>query len=185
MEDKKDRELVEAYAHGSHRAFEVLYRRYRQRLYVYAYSLLRRLHEAEEALQEVFAKMVSNIGAFSRATNVSSFLFAVCRNHCLNMLQARKSTPQLSDEDGFELYQVHNPVDDAARREEIGRLNAVIGGLPDEQREVLVLKAFSELTFRQIAEATGEPQGTVATRYRLALEKIKGALQTQGRKCDE
>jgi hypothetical protein len=45
MEDKQDHELVKAYAHGSRRAFEVLYRRYRRRLYVYAYSLLRRLQE--------------------------------------------------------------------------------------------------------------------------------------------
>jgi RNA polymerase sigma-70 factor (ECF subfamily) len=181
MDNKQDRELVEAYAHGSHRAFEVLYRRYRRRLYVYAYSLLKRLHEAEEALQEVFAKMVSNIGAFSRAANVSSFLFTVCRNHCINMLRARKNTPLQPAENGFELYQVRNPVDDAATREEIDRLNAVIGSLPDEQREVLVLKVYSELTFSQIAEATGQPQGTVASRYRLALDKVKGALQTQGR----
>ena len=168
MENKKDSELVKAYAHGSHRAFEVLYRRYRRRIYVYAYSLLKRLHEADEALQEVFGKLISNTGAFTRADNVSSFLFTVCRNHCLNMLQARKNAPQQPSENGFEIYQVRNPIDDAAKREEIGRLNSAIGSLPEEQREVVVLKVFSELTFSQIAEAIGLPQGTVATRYRLA-----------------
>ena len=86
MHDKKDHELMEAYRSGSHKAFETLYARYRRRLFVYAYSVLKSSHEAEEAMHEVFAKLIANTERFCRANNLSAFLFAVCRNHCINAL---------------------------------------------------------------------------------------------------
>jgi DNA-directed RNA polymerase specialized sigma24 family protein len=60
MEDKTDHELVQEYRLGSHEAFEVLYMRYRRRLYVYANTLLRSVQEAQDAMQEVFAKLIAN-----------------------------------------------------------------------------------------------------------------------------
>lgn len=174
MNDRTDHELMYAYAHGDHKAFESFYARYRKKLYVYAYSILKRTHEAEEAMHEVFAKLISNVGTFSKANNVSSFLFAACRNHCLNVLKSRKhEEAQLSD---FQILKVKGPLQQAAEHEEADLLNEIIASLPEGQREVLVLKAFSGLTLRQIAGTTGQPMGTVATRYRLALDKIKVGL---------
>jgi len=181
MEHRKDRELMQAYRLGDHKAFETLYMRYRGKLYVYAYSLLAGVHEAQDAMQEVFAKLIANIDGFCKADNVSSFLFAVCRNYSLNVLQSRKLAAREPNSAPFRMLKPGNPFQNAAEREEAEQLNKIIGNLPKELREVLVLKAYSGLTFKQIAETTGQPQGTVATRYRSAIGKIKLSLQAQGR----
>ncbi len=179
MEHLSDHELMEAYVHGSDKAFETLYARYRRKLYIYAYSLLKGVPEAQDAMHEVFAKLISNTRAFSQAANISAFLFAACRNYCINRLKSRKYRQAELPE--FAVLKTAGPVHEAARHEEAQLLNGIIAQLPREQREVLVLKVFSGLTFAQVAETTGQPQGTVATRYRLALARIKSALQTQER----
>ena len=68
--------------------------------------------------------------------------------------------------------------------EEAELLNRIMGGLPEKQREVLIMKVYGRLTFQQIARTTGQPQGTVATRYRLAIKKIRSVLQMQEVKRD-
>lgn len=181
MEHKTDHELMQAYMLGHYEAFETLYMRYRGRLYVYAYSLLKRVDEAQDAMHEVFTKLIGNTDAFSRLNKVSSFLFTVCRNHCLNILQSRKLVAKEPGLNGFKMLKAPSPLQEAAKHEEAQRLNAIIGALPRELREALVLKVFSGLTFKQIARTTGRPQGTVATRYRSAINRLRLALQTQTR----
>jgi RNA polymerase sigma-70 factor (ECF subfamily) len=180
MEDKKDHELMIAYRLGSDKAFETLYSRYRRRLFVYAYSLLKSSHEAEEAMHDVFTRLIADADRFCRANNLSAFLFAVCRNHCLNALKSKRRMVARPDFNGFHLLRSGDSHDEAQRDEAVRMLNAVIGGLPPEQREVLVLKVYSGLTFRQIAQTTGQPQGTVATRYRSAIGRIRDAMSIRG-----
>ena len=155
MNDRTDSELMQAYRLGNSEAFEILYKRYRARLYVYAYSLLRRVQESQDAMHEVFTKLIANTAAFSRANNVSAFLFAVCRNYCINVLKSRKNSEvPLPD---FQILKADGPAKEAARHEETELLNRIIGGLPEKQREVLVMKVYGRLTFQQIARTTGQP----------------------------
>jgi RNA polymerase sigma-70 factor (ECF subfamily) len=180
VEQNCDRDLINAFRRGSHKAFEILYTRYKRRLYVYAYSLLKSESEAEEAMQDVFMKLISNTEAFVETDDISPLLFTVCRNYCFNLVKRRNLAKKQSDDPRFQILEEDSPLKTVAEREEAQILNEIIGSLPAEQREVLVMKVYGGLTFKQIAQTVGEPQGTVATRYRSAIEKVKLALQAQG-----
>lgn len=180
MEENCDRDLINAFRRGSHKAFEILYARYKRRLYVFAYSLLKSESEAQDAMQDVFVKLISNTESFAQTDDISPLLFTVCRNYCLNLLKRRNLARKQTDDPTFQILKEANPLKTVAEREEAQILNQIIGALPAEQREVLVMKVYGGLTFKQIAQTVGEPQGTVATRYRLAIEKVKLGLQTQG-----
>jgi RNA polymerase sigma-70 factor (ECF subfamily) len=180
VEQNCDRDLINAFRRGSHKAFEILYARYKRSLYVYAYSLLKSEYEAEEAMQDVFVKLISNTEAFMETDDISPLLFTVCRNYCLNLVRRRNLARKQTDDPRFQILKEDSPLKTVTQREEAQRLNEIIGSLPGEQREVLVMRVYGGLTFKQISQTTGDPLGTVATRYRSALEKVKLALQAQG-----
>jgi RNA polymerase sigma-70 factor, ECF subfamily len=154
---------------------EVLYREYGAALLLFASAISNDRDRAQDALHHVFLKLIEN-GSLSQALDKKAYLFACVRNAILNdsKLQHR-NRPLEIDSRWF------TPPDRDFMEEQ--RLRQALNGLPTEQREVLVLHVWGELTFTEISELLGISPNTAASRYRYGLAKLRGSLLFKENVC--
>jgi RNA polymerase sigma-70 factor (ECF subfamily) len=178
---------------GDRSAFAGLVRRYQGPLYNFALRRTRSPSNAEEVVQEAFVRVVQNAGDFKHAARFSTWVFTIVRNLCVD--QARRSAlrrhpsldePRRADQAdgptlGEQTADSRANVERQARSTEIReRVLAAVDELPEEQREVFVMREVSNLPFKQIAEIIGIPENTVKSRMRYALERLQAALSELG-----
>jgi RNA polymerase sigma-70 factor (ECF subfamily) len=177
----KDEELVGRLLEKDERALERLYDRYGRATYSLVLKMLRDPSRAEEVSQEVFLKLwrrpesyVAGRGAFA------TWLLSVAHHRAVDELRARRhevfslgsddSPPRELIDDGSDL------ADGAWVREQRAAVRTALATLPPSQRQAVELAYFAGLTQREISERLGEPLGTVKTRIRLAMQKLRITL---------
>jgi RNA polymerase sigma factor (sigma-70 family) len=152
-----------------------LYALHRQGLYTLALSVTGRPDRAEDAVHDAFARVCRNRGTLETAADPVAYVYAAVRNAALDCVRRQR----LPAEPPASIFNGHVPGPEAlalgAERER--SVAEAVEGLPDAQREVVVLRVYGGLTFAQIASVVGEPLQTVATRYRRALERLKRRLE--------
>jgi len=178
-----DSELVDRLRRGDHEAFERLYRRHRERLYRHAFVQTGgRAAVAEEVVHDVFLGLFS--GRAAPADHVGGYLLTSVRNRALNACQRREARgDQVSLEGVRELVAGSpatspEPPEAARRREEATLLAEALLALRPEQREVVLLRSFEELPWREVARLTGVSIPTASTRYRAALERLRTSCRS-------
>ena len=169
MDWRSDRTLCRCIARGDLTALATLYDRHAAGLYRYLTSLLTRREEAEDALQDVFLALAERGREAARIGNARAYLYAAARNRALSAL--RKASA--GDAPLSEVAEAPAPQADAAGQQAI---REALAALPPEQREVVVLKVYAGLTFREIAALTEAAPNTAASRYRYALAKLRELL---------
>jgi RNA polymerase sigma-70 factor (ECF subfamily) len=130
---------------------------------------------AQDALHQVFLKVIEN-GSLGQAIDKKSYLFACVRNAVLNDAKLQdRSMPLDVDSAWF------SPPD----RDHAGERNLrrALGDLPNDQREVIVLHVWGELTFSEIGGLLGVSSNTAASRYRYALAKLRGSMFAKENSC--
>src|SRR5215472_16883631 len=153
---------------GSTAEVESLYRQHGPALLLYAVSICRDRGRAQDAVQQVFTKLIEN-RILGQVTDKKPYLFACIRNALLNeRKRLERDTPLNPDSVWF------SPPDRDYAAEQNLRRSLI--GLPDEQRQVIVLHIWGELTFSQIADLLGISANTAASRYRYALDKLRDAM---------
>jgi len=153
-----------------------LYDRFGAALYRYALMILGRHDAAEDAVQQVFLAVIR--GGAARLVEPEHYLRRAVRNACYSTLRSQAASLEAAGDPDRPLLE---PRADfiAPSPEDRLALETAIGRLPPEQREVLHLHSFAGLTFREIADLTGDPANTIASRYRYALEKLRALLASQ------
>jgi RNA polymerase sigma factor (sigma-70 family) len=151
---------------------EKLYRQHGAALLLFAAAMVGDRSRAQDAVHQVFLKMLES-GTLSRALDAKAYLFASVRNALLNDEKIRQRNVSLES----------LPQDDATwfiprdrDYAEETMLRRALADLPDDQREVIVLHIWGELTFAQIAEVLEISSNTAASRYRYALAKMREAV---------
>lgn len=172
-------ELGDRLARGEQTAFAELYDTCADRLYPFLVALLDSRSDADDALQETFVRLARNRAKLATVDNLTAYVFTVARNEAMRLLERRG---RLHLQSGSEELGQRAVQSDSPDAESLDALAAAIAGLPDEQREIVELKTSGQLTFREIAEVLDLPQGTVATRYRAALARLKEQLT---RRCHD
>jgi len=176
--EPSDGDLVGRFRAGDPEALPGLYRRHSGPLYLYACSLLRDPDGAEDLVQEAFVRLLS-AGPGPLRDSVRPFLYAIVRN--LARDASRRSRIERGHAPAIALRAARTETADPAS---LKRLEKVVAGaleqLPEEQREAVVLKVYGGLTFEEIAELVGIPQGTAISRYRYAVEKLGDLLADTG-----
>ncbi len=141
---------------------------------------------ADEILQDAWLRMIQGAREFQRASRFTTWAYTVARNLCID--HARKavhrrhpSLDQARDDDGATLGDSVAANDPGADRNAIGHqlqrsLVVAIESLPGDQREVFVLREYSNLSFKEIADVVGAPENTVKSRMRYALERLQSSL---------
>lgn len=177
-----------AFRDGDASAFEFLVIRHRRPLFNF---LLRSVHNrsrAEELLQEVFLRVVRAKERYQRTAKFSTWVYTIARNLCVDESRRQKfrrtqSLEQKRGSDGGGLSVLDQSaaqqpdVDQQAQAPTLRRrMQAAVAVLPDEQREVFLMRQISGLSFKEIGEAVGAPENTVKSRMRYALEKLRSEL---------
>ena len=180
------------YQRGDERAFATLLRRHRRGIYHFSLRFLGQQAAAEDALQEIFLRVVKNADRYERRAKFTTWLYTVARNHCVDALRKAKYRrhPSLDAPIGGEegsrsrIDMVEGKMPEPDRDAHNQRLREVItaavANLGDEQREVFLLREHAGLQFKEIAQVTGVTENTVKSRMRYALEKLRATLQQEG-----
>jgi RNA polymerase sigma-70 factor (ECF subfamily) len=175
--ESADGDLVLRYRAGDLGGLLGLYRRYSGPLYLYACSLTGDAARAEDLVQEAFVRLMS-AGRDRLQESVRPFLYAIVRN--LARDASRRSSIERSHAPAVALRAIR---DDGVDPERLKRLEEAVETalekLPAEQREAVVLKVYVGMTFDEIAEVVGVPQGTAISRYQYALKKLGDLLSDE------
>jgi RNA polymerase sigma-70 factor, ECF subfamily len=179
-----DEELVEAVLGGDPSAFDVLVERWDRKLRRAIYRVVGSEEEARDLSQEAFLKAFRGLGGFKREARFSSWLYQIALNLSRDRLRRSRGRVHVSfDEwvgeqarpatapDALELVEAH----DLSRA-----VAAAVAALPQEQREVIVLKEYEGMTFLEIAQILEVPLSTVKTRLYRGLVQLRQRLESQG-----
>ncbi len=164
-------------------ALSALYDRYHRLLYALAFKILRSPTEAEEVVLDVFCQVWRTAASYNAARGrVDAWLFTLTRSRSLDRLRvlARIKRTATAVEDAATVEppaQIAGPEEDAILSERRAGVLAALDHLPKEQREVLELAYYQGLTHVEIAAQTGQALGTVKTRIRLGLSKLRESLR--------
>lgn len=176
-----DSELLHSVSGGDERALAVIYDRYRLILFGLILRILHDRQEAEDVLQEAFLQVWRRAADFDESRGRAfTWLVTIVRSRALDRLRALGSRAKLADE-----VVAHSIPDNAAQealRSERGAIvRRALAELPEAQRQTLFLAYFEGLTQSEIAERLGDPVGTVKTRIRSGLMKLRDLLRQQTR----
>lgn len=176
---------------GDGKAFELLVVRHRRGLFNFLYRSVRNQSRAEELLQEVFLRVIKAKSRYEQTARFSTWIYTIARNLCVDESRraAFRRTVSLDatrpGKDGDERGAMIDStaadqvdVDDEAMGPRIqARVAAAVDRLPDDQREVFLMRQLGGLSFKEIGEVVGAPENTVKSRMRYALEKLREELR--------
>src|SRR5690606_32418337 len=180
---------IDRFNAGNAEAFAVILERYRRPMFNFILRSTRDRAQAEDLVQEVFLRVVQRSAEFRKNSKFSTWLYTIARNLCIDT--SRKMA-----------FRRHRSLDAPLRRDEqqgatlldrvgdgrpmvdrtvIGErlqieVAAAVEALPDEQREVFLMRQIQGLAFKDIAEIVGVPENTIKSRMRYALERLRLAL---------
>lgn len=151
-----------------------LYDEHADALYAHLSNLLREDAAVRDVLQEVFLRLARDAGPMQRAANPRAYLLRLAHNLAIDTFRRRETRERRESEfaSAVALVDASN-ADDAAFAQ---AAEQALGALPEEQRLVVQLKIWEELTFAEIADVLGISANTAASRYRYALEKLRAAV---------
>jgi len=169
-ESLNDEMLIALINEGDDSAFDALYHRHRHWVAGLAYRLLGDHSLAMDVLQETFLYVLRKFPGFKLTCQFRSFLYPAVRNLAI---AARKKAARLQDSEGIDLNQMQAPPEPADAGTDRAHLATVVAGLPEGQREVLLLRFVDGLSLNEIAAALEVPLGTVKSRLHHALETLR------------
>jgi RNA polymerase sigma-70 factor (ECF subfamily) len=179
-----DVELLRAVAGGDEAALSELYNRYRLILFGLLLRILHSRAEAEDCLQDVFLQVWRQAKGFDEARGRPfTWLVTMARSRAIDRLRALSSRDRTAQGAAREtIEETSDAVTDAIRSEQSAAVRAALDALPPEQRLVLELAYFEGLTQSEIAARLDQPLGTIKTRTRSGMMKLKEALSGAVRK---
>jgi RNA polymerase sigma-70 factor, ECF subfamily len=176
-----DEELMRRAQNGDGQAFSLLYERYNSAVLSYLYRMLGNVEDVESIGQEVFLRAYRFAPTYRFPEKLSTWLFTITRNLAINNARRRKRSPVRNvtelNLEGVEVsgdpYQVAKAAtDDIEKQEEITRVLKALEDLPTDQKEVIVLGVFQDLSYAQMEEITGTKAVTLRSRMFHGLRKL-------------
>ena len=179
-----DKQLIRATAQGDRRAFETIYDLYAPDVFGLALKMLAERGATEEAVQEIFLRVWQRAGTFDGKRPFMPWLLGITHNYCIDELRRRRARPRPVYEDD------EHPILSAIPDDTNVGVTALLGEqrrivadalaqLPVEQRQAIKLAYFGGLTQRQIADRLGRPVGTIKTRLRIGLQRLRQILRDE------
>lgn len=170
--------LLKAIAGKEEKALSQLYDRYRVVLFGLLVRILNNREEAEDVLQELFLQVWHRAGDYdSKRGRPFTWLVTLARSRAIDRLRSVASRERVATESAREATEeVSDAVADAVRSEQRGIVTSALSQLPEEQQRALVLAYFDGLTQSEIADSLGAPLGTVKTRMRAGMIKLREML---------
>ncbi|MCF2445275.1 RNA polymerase, sigma subunit, ECF family [Dyadobacter koreensis] len=175
-----DSELVTLYIRGNEKAFEKLVQRHKSRIYTTIYLIVKDQYVAEDLLQDTFIKAVDTIksGRYNDEGKFLPWIIRIAHNLAIDYFRRDKRYPNVVFEDGSSVFNTLDFSEDSVesiqiRQETHEQLREMIQRLPDVQKQVLIMRHYEDMSFQEIADATGVSINTALGRMRYALINLR------------
>lgn len=189
LDELDDQELMARYAQGQPQAFAILYERHRRPVFNFILRSCGRRDVAEEIVQDVFLGVIKSAATYAPNAKFTTWLYRIARNACIDAARKRSradlqslNEPAVADDDGPSRQdrladpEARSGDVDSDRHAFRDRLQQALAKLPDEQREVFILREISGLTFAEVADVADTKIPTAKSRMRYALKTLRGEL---------
>ncbi len=180
-----DAAIIRLIARQNSEALGVLYDRYGRLVYSVALNVIGNTETAEEIVQDVFTRVWEKAQTYDiDLARVSTWLISITRNRAIDELRKNRSRPEQDNVAWAEAFEIKDPRDPgpealAETRQRQQSVREAIAALPPDQRQALALAYFKGYSQSEIAAELGEPLGTIKTRIRLGMQKLRQVLSTQ------
>lgn len=173
----EDMDALDRLARGDERALAELYDRHGRLAFSLAYRVVGDPESAEEVVQEAFLAIWRRAETYRpERGNVRGWLLTVVRNRAIDVLRAREARPRTTEIGDLQLPAADDPVQAALATSSATAVRAAVASLPNDQRTAVELAYFVGLAYPEIATRLGVPLGTIKSRLRLALERLRRQL---------
>ncbi len=181
-----DNKLVKLYLSGNEDALGELVNRHKDRIYTYIFMFVRDTYLAEDLLQETFIKVIDKLrtGKYQEQNKFLPWISRVAYNLCVDYYRREKRLPKVITRDGFDIFSVlkfsdASIEDKMIEDQTVAKVRSLIDQLPEEQKEVLILRHYSDMSFKEISELTGVSINTALGRMRYALINLRKLMATK------
>jgi RNA polymerase sigma-70 factor (ECF subfamily) len=181
-----DAAMVAAVLDGDPEAYRVLVERYERRIYHVVYGMVRSPEDAKDLAQDAFIKAFQNLHRFRLESKFYTWLCRIAMNVAIDHLRKQKHRRHSEFDDsrggseGAQVVRLHSAKDDPAANVARSQLNKTIMDavetLPDDQKQVLILRELEDMPYKEIAEVLGIPEGTVMSRLYYARRRLQEML---------
>mgnify|MGYP002131390795 CR=1 FL=1 len=178
--------LISAYINGDDKAFETLVKKTKSKVYTTIYLIVKDRYIAEDLLQETYIKAIDVLksGRYNEEGKFMPWIVRIAHNLAIDYFRKEKRYPTIVLEDGSIVFNSFEFSEDSfediqLKQDQIVNIRELVKKLPDEQREVLILRHYEELSFQEIADMTQVSINTALGRMRYALINLRKMLNKQ------
>lgn len=180
LRQKTDHELIQYFQDGNLNALEVLVLRHKDKMYTSILFLVKDKYLAEDIFQDVLIKIIDTIrgGRYTEEGKFLPWAMRIAHNLCVDHFRKVKRTPAIKTSDDRDIFEVINFTEDGAdvkmmKRQSHDRVRQMLDLLPDDQREVIILRHYADLSFKEIASLTNCSINTALGRMRYGLINLR------------
>ncbi len=175
-----DQELINNYLKGDEKSFEILLTRHKSRIYTQIYLFVKDHDLAEDIFQEVFIKIIDTLrkGKYNHEGKFLQWAMRISYNLCVDHFRRSKRRTKVSPSETFDIFDVLEVKDDnmettMIKSQTYQKVRQLVDMLPEEQREVVILRHYADMSFKEIAALTRVSINTALGRMRYALINIR------------
>lgn len=180
FKQKTDQELIRLYLSGDEQGLKALIERYKTKIYTSIYLLVKDSYLAEDIFQDTFIKVINTLrsGRYNEEGKFLPWVVRIAHNLVIDHYRKEKRAPIVVNSEGFDIFDVLNFYDESVetrmiREQSYQDLRRLIQRLPDDQKEVLIMRHYGEMSFKEIAEVTDVSINTALGRMRYALNNLR------------
>ena len=184
LKSKSDQELIQMYVDGHESGLEALLNRYKSKIYTSIYMKVKDEYLAEDIFQETFIKIINTLksGKYNEEGKFLPWAIRIAHNMIVDFFRKAKRAPSIVNADGFDIFEVLEFSDESTESKMLKQqadvdLKKMIQKLPDDQKEVLIMRHFCDMSFKDIAEITEVSINTALGRMRYALSNLRKMIE--------
>lgn len=184
----EDKELVHQFMAGNRRSFEVLVRRHKAKIFSTILQIVKDRSVAEDLYQETLIKIINVIqdGKYNEEGKFLPWALRVARNLSIDYFRKEKRNPQVKNSEAIlmmeNLFRTEDNMEKSiVRRENTTYVRNLINQLPEKQKEVLIMRHYNDMSFKEIAQLTNVSINTALGRMRYALVNLRKLVNNQGK----
>lgn len=182
---KTDKELIQIYIAGNEGGIKTLIDRHKDRVFTSILLLVKDTYLAEDLFQDTFIKVIKTLknGRYNEEGKFLPWVVRIAHNLVIDHYRKEKRKPVIMSQDGFDIFDVLKFYDESVeerilKEQTYQELRTLIQRLPDEQKEVLIMRHYGEMSFRDIAEITEVSINTALGRMRYALNNLRKMIRS-------
>jgi RNA polymerase sigma factor (sigma-70 family) len=181
---KSDQELVRQFIEGDHSSLEIIINRHQRKVFSYVLLIVRDKHVAEDIFQDTFIKVINTLrsGAYNEEGKFLPWVMRIAHNLTIDYFRKSKRMPLVENSEEYDLFETLNLFEDTVEDKMIisqihNDVRHLVEYLPDEQKEVLKMRHYMDMSFKEIAEKTDVSINTALGRMRYALINLRKMIR--------